>query len=63
MDHNCYSFVLALLQLIDYGTGPASNQQQFCEQWIIPKTSEAAKYISLYRRLLREKYVTNSALT
>lgn len=51
--HNCYSFVLSFLQRLQYGelSMAASSKQKFCERYIVPRTTTAGKYISLYRKL------------
>lgn len=51
--HNCYSFVLAFLRRLDYGSlsRAAHNRTLFCERYIMPRTTAAGKYISLYRKL------------
>ncbi|XP_022918892.1 MKRN2 opposite strand protein isoform X2 [Onthophagus taurus] len=51
--HNCYSFVLTFLQSLDYGnlSKAASSRTTFCEKFIVPRTTSAGKYISLYRKL------------
>lgn len=52
-NHNCYSFVLTFLVTLAYGnlSEAARNRTLFCEKFIIPRTSAAGKYISLYRKL------------
>ncbi|XP_042211045.1 MKRN2 opposite strand protein-like [Homarus americanus] len=56
---NCYSFVLEFLQAL----GPPGlnvknlTKTSLCAQLLVPHTSAAARYISLYRRLLTEKVV------
>ncbi|XP_018325868.1 MKRN2 opposite strand protein isoform X2 [Agrilus planipennis] len=51
--HNCYTFVLNFLKMLNYGnlSNAASNKTSFCEKFIIPRTTSAGKYISLYRKL------------
>lgn len=51
--HNCYTFVLDFLQHLNYGTlsAAAKNRQRFCERYIVPRTTAAGKYISLYRKI------------
>lgn len=51
--YNCYTFVLKFLQLLGYGTlsKMAQNRTEFCEQYIIPRTTAAGKYISLFRKI------------
>ncbi|CAG9863097.1 unnamed protein product [Phyllotreta striolata] len=57
--HNCFSFVLTFLVTLGYGklSGAAKCKTVFCENFIIPRTSSAGKYISLYRRLKNGVYV------
>ncbi|KAF5297769.1 hypothetical protein FQR65_LT09943 [Abscondita terminalis] len=51
--NNCYSFVLTFLQTLNYGnlSAAASSKTFFCETYIVPRTTSAGKYISLYRKL------------
>lgn len=51
--HNCYTFVLTFLKTLNYGhlSVAASNRTNFCEKFIVPRTTSAGKYISLYRKL------------
>lgn len=51
--HNCYSFVLTFLMSLNYGnlSKAASSRTVFCEKFIVPRTTAAGKYISLYRKL------------
>lgn len=55
-DNNCYDFVLSFLRLLGLqDTIPAiASRAEFCDKFIVPKTTEAARYISLYRKLLQE---------
>lgn len=55
---NCYSFVLEFLSRLGYGTLStlAKNRNQFCERYIIPRTTAAGKYISLYRKIRDHGY-------
>ncbi|XP_067007908.1 MKRN2 opposite strand protein [Anabrus simplex] len=50
---NCYTFVLTFLRNLDYGnlSKAASSRTTFCENFIVPRTTAAGKYISLYRKL------------
>ncbi|CAD6999709.1 unnamed protein product [Ceratitis capitata] len=51
--HNCYTFVLAFLQALAYDklSAAAGSKTSFCEKYIVPRTTTAGKYISLYRKL------------
>lgn len=51
--YNCYTFVLDFLQLLNYGmlSAAAQNRTKFCERYIVPRTTAAGKYISLYRKI------------
>ncbi|KAH8325722.1 hypothetical protein KR067_005474 [Drosophila pandora] len=53
--HNCYAFVLAFLQALGHAplSEAARSKTAFCEQCIVPRTTTAGKYISLYRKLRR----------
>ncbi|KAJ9586495.1 hypothetical protein L9F63_019853 [Diploptera punctata] len=50
---NCYTFVLNFLQNLRYGnlSKAAVSRTNFCENFIVPRTTAAGKYISLYRKL------------
>lgn len=50
---NCYTFVLTFLRNLCYGnlSKAATNRTVFCENFIVPRTTAAGKYISLYRKL------------
>ncbi|KAK9694669.1 protein of unknown function (DUF4796) [Popillia japonica] len=47
-----------LMQSLDYGnlSKAASNRTVFCEKFIVPRTTSAGKYISLYRKLKDNGY-------
>ncbi|KNC29996.1 hypothetical protein FF38_05514, partial [Lucilia cuprina] len=51
--HNCYTFVLTFLQALTYDklSEAATSKTRFCEKYIVPRTTTAGKYISLYRKL------------
>uniref|UniRef100_A0A1A9WEZ2 MKRN2 opposite strand protein n=1 Tax=Glossina brevipalpis TaxID=37001 RepID=A0A1A9WEZ2_9MUSC len=51
--HNCYTFVLTFLQALGYDklSEAANSKTVFCERFIVPRTTTAGKYISLYRKL------------
>ncbi|XP_061399982.1 uncharacterized protein LOC133335698, partial [Musca vetustissima] len=50
--HNCYTFVLTFLQALMYEklSEATSSKTTFCEKYIVPRTTTAGKYISLYRK-------------
>jgi len=50
---NCYTFVLTFLRNLCYGnlSKAATSRTMFCENFIVPRTTAAGKYISLYRKL------------
>ncbi|XP_069677105.1 MKRN2 opposite strand protein isoform X2 [Periplaneta americana] len=50
---NCYTFVLTFLCNLRYEklSKAATNRTMFCETFIVPRTTAAGKYISLYRKL------------
>ncbi|KAG8238361.1 hypothetical protein J437_LFUL018004 [Ladona fulva] len=57
--HNCYSFVLAFLRSLDSGGlsyAAAGSKMSFCEKFIIPRTTAAGKYVSVYRRVRNDGY-------
>lgn len=51
--YNCYTFVLTFLQAVGYSalSKDAENKTYFCEKYIVPRTTTAGKYISLYRKI------------
>ena len=53
---NCYDFVLGFLQLLRLGEQlPCiKTKGEFCEEMVVPRTSEVAKYISMYRKVLQK---------
>ncbi|KAI8427604.1 hypothetical protein MSG28_002097 [Choristoneura fumiferana] len=60
--HNCFTFVLAFLRTLDCGelSEKARDPKLFCKQYVVPRTSAAGKYISLYRQLKRQDYFIQS---
>ena len=54
--HNCYDFVLGYLHHMGLQDDhpSISDRSQFCQQMVLPATRQAAKYIALYRKLLKE---------
>lgn len=61
-NHNCYSFVMAFLRMLQLPNLKPSLKDKvtFCTDVIIPHTRSAARYIALYRKLLQEKhYIKN----
>lgn len=62
-NYNCYTFVLDFLQKLQYGTlsAAATNRTTFCEQYIIPRTTAAGKYISLFRKIRDHGFYLNSS--
>lgn len=61
-EYNCYTFVLEFLSRLGYGTLStfAQNRNRFCEHYIIPRTTAAGKYISLYRKIRDHGYYIHS---
>ena len=55
-DLNCYSFVLTFLKMLHVKELKPSlcSKTQFCADFIVARTKLAAKYISLYRQVIRE---------
>lgn len=60
---NCYTFVLEFLRRLNYGTlsAAAKNRTTFCEHYIIPRTTAAGKYISLYRKIRDHGFYIHSS--
>ena len=50
---NCFTFVLEFLTRLKHYplSNRAKNKVEFVKQYVVPKTSQAGKYISLYRKL------------
>lgn len=68
--HNCFAFVLSFLRTLKQNpfSTAAANKFEFCERYILPKTTSAAKYICVYRKikenggvLIRDKNKISSA--
>ncbi|KAI5742494.1 hypothetical protein M8J77_007846 [Diaphorina citri] len=51
--YNCYTFVLVFVRCLHYTqmSTLASNREQFCAEFVTPKTITACKYICLYRKI------------
>lgn len=54
---NCYSFVMHFLRLLGIKQLKKSllDKTQFCQDYILPKTKMAAKYITLYRWVKKDQ--------
>ncbi|XP_058452912.1 MKRN2 opposite strand protein [Malaya genurostris] len=52
-DVNCYNFVLKFLQLLKYMPymAFAENTETFTKELVVPKTTHAGKYITIYRNI------------
>lgn len=48
---NCFHFVLAFLQSLRQDGIVANDKVSFCQNYILPKTRSASRYIKLYRKL------------
>lgn len=59
---NCYTFVLTFLEKIKYENLSkfACDRTKFCENYIVPKTTAASKFISLYRKLCRSGFLVQN---
>jgi hypothetical protein len=55
-DNNCYSFVMTFLKMLQVKELKPSltSKTQFCKDFIVPRTKNAAKYIALYRQVIKE---------
>ena len=50
-DNNCYNFALSFLsELLPTNSKPL-HKSDFCKDFIVPKTTKAAHFIDLYRRV------------
>jgi len=69
--NNCFDFVLQFLQFYLHSVcsenqdellmwDSVTDREKFCSSWIVPQTRKAARYISLYRRLLVEAVIVDS---
>ncbi|EAA12795.4 AGAP007899-PA, partial [Anopheles gambiae str. PEST] len=58
--HNCYSFVLGFLKALEYGEFSAlcHDKLLFSEKIVASKTQNAAKYITIHRKLQGCNYFT-----
>lgn len=58
--HNCYSFVLGFLKALEYGEFSAlcHDKLLFSERIVASKTQNAAKYITIHRKLQGCNYFT-----
>jgi hypothetical protein len=61
--HNCFSFVLEFLRCleVDAWSSYLLNKTSLCSAFILPATTLAGKYISLYRQLLEKAYVISKS--
>lgn len=50
--HNCYDFVLSFLKDILPGCHGFVDKDSFCNTHILPRTTKAAQYIDLYRKVV-----------
>ncbi|CAB4066565.1 KPNA5_6 [Lepeophtheirus salmonis] len=55
LNHNCFEFVLSFLRALKQNpfSSLSRNKVKFCERFILPKTTVAAKYIALYRKIIQ----------
>lgn len=58
---NCYSFVLTFLESLCYGdlSRYSKDKNIFSQKYVIPKTANAAKYISIYRQVVKNGIFIN----
>jgi len=72
VSNNCFDFVLQCLRLFlrtfcieipdadpTLTWDAIADKEKFCSAWIVPRTRRAARYVSLYRRLLCEEAVVD----
>jgi hypothetical protein len=54
--NNCYSFVITFLRMLRVKDLKPSlhSKTQFCKDFIVPRTKNAAKYIALYRKVVKQ---------
>ena len=63
MDHNCYDFAISFLKLMELSKKHPSinDRSSFCQTMIHPETSQATKYITIYRQVLAQKVIVQSS--
>ncbi|NWI72622.1 MKROS protein, partial [Dryoscopus gambensis] len=55
--HNCYTFALAFVNRVRRGRGRQPlSKAQFTERFLIPRTREASRYLTLHRELARSDF-------
>ena len=62
-DKNCFSFVLTFVKSLKHDplSSIAGNKLDFCKHFILPKTTLAAKFICLHRKMIDGGRGTHSA--
>ncbi|XP_076451699.1 MKRN2 opposite strand protein-like [Babylonia areolata] len=64
-DCNCFDFVLQFLQFVGLqrmiGERVITSKQVFCQEFLQQNTSKAARYVSLYRQVMKEGCVVDMA--
>lgn len=63
--HNCYSFVIAFLRMLQIPELKPSLKDKltFCSDFLVPHTKNVARYILLYRKLLHDKCYVKRGLS
>ncbi|XP_028394117.1 MKRN2 opposite strand protein-like isoform X2 [Dendronephthya gigantea] len=59
--NNCYDFVLSFLHESFPGCqADFVNKENFCKAYILPRTTKAAQYIDLYRKVVENSFVVST---
>ena len=48
---NCFSFVIAFLNKLNYNNLNFSNKEDICQKFILPRIHEVLRYVTVYRNL------------
>lgn len=59
--NNCYDYVLDVLNKLFPKHERFSNKKTFCRVYVIPATTRAAQYITLFREVLEKGFAVKSA--
>ncbi|XP_069500039.1 MKRN2 opposite strand protein isoform X2 [Ambystoma mexicanum] len=56
--HNCYTYALAFVNcmLAMQGTRQQLSKEEFTKQFVLPRTRQASKYITLYRAIVKNHF-------
>lgn len=59
VNNNCFTFVLTFLQSLNSGhiSKCAQDKHLFCKEFVLPRTTIAARYLFIYRQLKNQDYL------